>query len=125
MITYQCTLKKLLSFTKSLGEFDGLKIGDYKITLPHNKNDFIAQGEEMHICVGRLNYFEKMAEGKTIVCFVAKGNDRYATIEFRVANGKVSLIQARGYDNKNLENRLTKELNKMKNVLESNIQKQR
>lgn len=117
--------KKLLSFTKTLGEFDGLKIGDYKITLPHNKNDFIAQGEEMHICVGRLNYFEKMAEGKTIVCFVAKGNDRYATIEFRVANGKVSLIQARGYDNKDLEDRLAKELNKMKNVLEKNIQKQR
>lgn len=37
----------------------------------------------MHICVGKFNYFDKMCEGKNYICFVAKANKPYATVEFK------------------------------------------
>lgn len=69
----------LLSIIEPLHELDGKDIGNFKFSFPHSKSDFVHQGDLMHICVGKFNYFDKMCEGKNYICFVAKANKPYAT----------------------------------------------
>lgn len=114
--------KMLLSIIEPLHELDGKDIGNFKFSFPHSKSDFVHQGDLMHICVGKFNYFDKMCEGKNYICFVAKANKPYATVEFKKEeNNQLSLVQARAYGNGNVTSDCTEQINKFKNLLEATV----
>lgn len=95
--------KMLLAFLEPFKNLDGKTIGEYSFSFPHKKSDFIRQGEQMHICVGRFSYFDEMCCGKSIICFVAKSDKPYATVEFKCSSdGQLTLAQARGKSNENV-----------------------
>lgn len=114
--------KMLLSIIEPLHELDGKDIGNFKFSFPHSKSDFVHQGDLMHICVGKFNYFDKMCEGKNYICFVAKANRPYATVEFKKEeNNQLSLIQARAYGNGDVTSDCSEQINKFKNLLEATV----
>lgn len=114
--------KQLKKVVKKLAKLDGLSLGEYKFTLPHSNKDFIRQGTEMHICVGCGDYFDKMCSGVAIIIFVEKQDKNYGTIEYNIKKDKtVSLVQARGFSNKNISDVCSDELMQIQKLLQSKI----
>lgn len=113
--------KQLKKVVKKLAKLDGLNLGEYKFTLPHSNKDFIRQGTEMHICVGCGTYFDKMCSGVGIIIFVEKQDKNYGTIEYSINDKTVSLVQARGFSNKNISDVCSDELMQIQKLLQSKI----
>ena len=113
--------KQLKKVVKKLAKLDGLNLGEYKFTLPHSNKDFIRQGTEMHICVGCGTYFDKMCSGVGIIIFVEKQDKNYGTIEYSINDKTVSLVQARGFSNKNISDVCSDELIQIQKLLQSKI----
>lgn len=72
---------------------------DYAILVPKDRQDFIQEGEKLHICVGINGYFQKMVKGTTIILFLRKKaevNKPFYTLEL---NGK-TIIQCQAFGHK-------------------------
>lgn len=113
--------KQLKKVVKKLAKLDGLSLGEYKFTLPHSNKDFIRQGTQMHICVGGGTYFDNMCSGVAIIIFVEKQDKNYGTIEYSINDKTVSLVQARGFSNKNISDVCSDELMQIQKLLQSKI----
>lgn len=75
----------------------------------------------MHICVGCGTYFDKMCSGVGIIIFVEKQDKNYGTIEYSINDKTVSLVQARGFSNKNISDVCSDELMQIQKLLQSKI----
>ena len=59
----------------------------YLVKLAHTKNDMIVEGSALKHCVGRMDYDKRMAEGKSVICFIRKADS--PTTPFVTAEVKV------------------------------------
>lgn len=59
--------------TAALANFDR---AGWDVFVPVNLSDFQTEGSAMHNCVGRMGYFEKMANGASILAWAQKGKER-------------------------------------------------
>lgn len=79
--------------------------GDYLITLPRSPADLVAEGNALHHCVGKMGYDVKMADGRSIICFLRRISAPelpLVTIELNATTGE--LRQAYGdHDSKPAE----------------------
>lgn len=84
--------KQLKELVKGLRKQYTAKSDKYVIVWPECRADFVKEGQLQHNCVG--GYFERCAEGKTVVFFLREKenvNTPFCTVEFRDGN----LIQCR------------------------------
>lgn len=64
-------------------EIEGQK---YAIVLPKNIGSLVKEGNELHHCVGKMGYDQKMAREETIIAFVRKKEEKdkpFVTIEYK------------------------------------------
>jgi len=104
--------KELRDKAKTLGEnlaemankFSFLaKIGDeYLVKVARSKLDLIDEGSALHICVGKMDYDRRMAEGRSIICFIRKVNAPdvpFVCAEVKVTDSQLKLVQCYGENN--------------------------
>ena len=77
---------------------------DYLVKVARSKLDLIDEGSALNICVGYMGYDERMAEGKSIICFIRRTTE--PDVPFVCAEVKVGatlkLVQCNGEKNKNV-----------------------
>lgn len=72
---------------------------DYAILVPRCEEELIKEGIALHICVGQNHYFDKMAQGKSIILFLRKRTELQAPFyTLEVQNGKI--VQCYGKNHK-------------------------
>lgn len=79
------------------------KTGDeYMVKVARSKLDLIDEGSALNICVGHFGYDEKMAEGKSIICFIRRVSEPdkpFVCAEVKVGS-TLKLVQCNGEKNK-------------------------
>ena len=82
------------SFLSTTGE-------EYMVKIARSKLDLIDEGSALHICVGSFDYDERMANGKSIICFIRRVSE--PDVPFVCAEVKVGptlkLVQCYGEHN--------------------------
>ena len=73
----------------------------YMVKIARSKLDLIDEGSALHICVGHFDYDERMAQGKSIICFIRRVSE--PDVPFVCAEVKVGptlkLVQCYGEHN--------------------------
>lgn len=75
--------------------------GVYAIVMPQSQGDIIAEGARLSHCVG--GYCKRMADGEDFILFLRKADSpdtSFYTVELRPNVEKFSLVQCRGFENK-------------------------
>ena len=65
---------------------------DFHIKLATCKKDLVKEGEALHHCVGRMDYDQRIANGKSLVCFVRRATEPevpFVTIEYSLEKNQV------------------------------------
>lgn len=94
--------KKAAQFAKTLkklAKLDGYTNGVYEMHMPHNFDDFIAEGTALNNCVARLGYYDKQANGDCFIVFLRRSIEPERPF-FCMELGPSGMIrQLRGYGN--------------------------
>ena len=94
--------KKLDAELKAAAELymnlPGIDFDDkYVVIIPKCKKDFVAEGNALHHCVGKMGYDVKMQEGKCLIGFVRLKEDidkPYVTVEYLTEQKKIAQCYA-------------------------------
>jgi len=93
--------------------------------IPQSKEDFIREGNDMHICVGGFDYSMRHAKKNSVIFFLRQSDavdSSYCCCEARVSNGKIVLAQCRMEHNQQPENAVRKAAEDYCRVLNKTIQ---
>ena len=111
-------------FTKNKLQNYELKNGLIAV-VPHCKQDFIREGNEMHICVGGSSYTMNHIKKSSVIFFLRQSeaaDASYCCCEARVLNGKAYLAQCRMDHNGDPEDSVRKAAEDYCKVLNKTIQ---
>lgn len=71
--------------------------GNLTMLFPQSTNDFINEGEELHHCVGRMSYNQKMAKGESLIIFIRqKENIEKPFLTLELEPNKKKILQFYG-----------------------------
>lgn len=76
--------------------------GQYMVKIARSKMDLIDEGAALHICVGTMNYDERMAAGRSVICFIRKVEEPdvpFVCAEVKVTDKTLKLVQCYGEHN--------------------------
>jgi len=89
-------LKKVFSILKSFIE----NTGEFQLVIPRSQRDLVKWGNELHCCVGKMDYGKRMAKGNTIILGVFLNNKIVECCEIGISYDKnIKLLQCRGDHN--------------------------
>ena len=66
--------------------------GKFFIYMPRSVMEFVAEGDALHHCVGRLGYADRMSRGDTLILFVREPNEKqtpFVTMEYNPHTQKI------------------------------------
>ncbi len=113
--------KKIAEMKEKLEKEYSFEAFGYTIVAPRNAQEIVKEGNKLKHCVGRSDYIERMAEGKTVILFLRKLQELdkpFVTIE--IINGKIG--QYHGYNNEMTKSRqLPKEVHKFMKMFEEQV----
>ncbi len=76
--------------------------GEFQLVIPKCQNDLVRWGNELHCCVGSMDYGSKMAKGETIILGVFLNNKIIECCEIKFGyDKKFGIVQLRGDHNQN------------------------
>lgn len=90
------------------------KSGVFTMMIATSPADLIHEGEQLHHCVGKMSYEEKMAREETLIFFVRSSeqiNTPFVTVEYSPATRKV--LQCYGYKSKRPDDNVLTFVNKV------------
>lgn len=76
---------------------------DYTVQIAQRKTDLINEGSALNICVGRMDYDRRQAEGKSVICFIRHKEEPdkpFVCAEVSVKESNLKLVQCYGEGNK-------------------------
>jgi len=72
---------------------------NFHILLASSKKELVKEGEYLHHCVGRMDYDQRIIEGRSLVCFVRKASAPdvpFVTIEYSLQKNQVVQCYGKG-----------------------------
>ena len=75
----------------------------YVIQIPKTADDLAREGQALHHCVGNGHYWNRHANGSSLICFIRKKSEPdtpYFTMEVDLRNDKYTITQIQGYYNR-------------------------
>lgn len=88
--------KKFRTVAQKFVQFE--QFGDkYCLIVPKDVSELIKEGEELHHCVGKMRYDQKMVDGKSLIMFCRNASDvstPFATLEYDLKENKIRQFYA-------------------------------
>ncbi len=75
----------------------------YCVLLAHSKDDLIDEGAALHHCVGRMDYDQRQAKGRSIICMIRKSDCPgipFVTAEVTITDSQLRIAQCFGAHDK-------------------------
>ncbi len=72
---------------------------NFHILLASSKKELVKEGEYLHHCVGRMDYDQRIIEGRSLVCFIRKASAPdvpFVTIEYSLQKNQVVQCYGKG-----------------------------
>jgi hypothetical protein len=92
--------KQFATVAEKYMSLQNCKQGLYTVFIARSPTDLIREGEQLHHCVGQMNYDKKMADGETLIFFIRSiehPDVPLVTLEYSPSSKKV--LQCYGYQN--------------------------
>jgi len=92
--------ERLAAFDKAAARCQTKK---YIIQIPKTADDLAREGQALHHCVGNGHYWNRHANGSSLICFIRKKSEPdtpYFTMEVDLRNDKYTITQIQSYHNR-------------------------
>ena len=91
--------EKMLATAEKFSFLGDFKDDLFSVVVAKSKLDLINEGEKLHHCVGRMDYDQRQADGKSVICFIRKNTELekpFVTAEIKIGEAKLSVSQCYG-----------------------------
>lgn len=91
--------EKMLMTAEKFSFLGAFKDDLFSVVVAKSKLDLINEGEKLHHCVGRMDYDQRQANGKSVICFIRKNTELekpFVTAEIKIGETKLSVSQCYG-----------------------------